>query len=107
MVACLSAKPFGRPKKKNHPKKNGTNQRKVKLQAQTEKNGYRICQRERRGDFKVINLDLRTPPRISFLVGQWRPSCHSPEIIRKSLFMPLLDSGGHEMSLTLEYLVFR
>ena len=58
-----------------------------------------------KGDFEAINLDLLTPPGVPFLVGQGRPSCHSLEIIRKSLFMPLLDSGRHEMSLTLGYLV--
>ena len=59
------------------------------------------------GDFEVINLNLKTPLGSPSLVGQWRPSCHSPEMIRKSLFMPLLDSGWHKMSLTSGYLVFR
>ena len=59
------------------------------------------------GDFKAINLDLKTPPSVLFLVEQGRPSCHSPEMIRKSLFMPLLESGRHEMSLTFGYLFFR
>ena len=58
-------------------------------------------------DFEVINLDLKTPPGFPSLIGQGRPSCHSPETIRKSLFMPLLDSGRHEMSLTSGFLVFR
>ena len=56
---------------------------------------------------EVINLDLKTPPGVPSLVGQGRSSCHSPETIRKSFFMPLLDSGRHEISLTLGYLVFR
>ena len=59
------------------------------------------------GDFEVINLDLKTPLGFPFLVGQRRPSCHSSETIKKSLFMPLLKSGMHERSLTLGYLVFR
>ena len=59
------------------------------------------------GDFEVINLDLKTPPSVPSLVEQGRPLCHSPKTIRKSLFMPLLDSGRHEIGLTLGYLVFR
>ena len=61
----------------------------------------------KKGDFEIISLDLQTPPSIPSLIGQGRPSYHSPETIRKSLFMPLLESGRHEMSLTLGYLVFR
>ena len=61
-----------------------------------------------RGDFKIIiNLDLKTPPGIPSHIGQGRPSCHSPDMIRKSLFMPLLDSRRHKKSLTSRYLVFR
>ena len=61
----------------------------------------------KKGDFEVINLDLKTPPGIPSLVRQWRSSCHSPETIRKFLFMPLLDLGRYEMSLTSGCLVFR
>ena len=63
--------------------------------------------KRKNGDFEVINLDQKTPPGIPSFVRQWRPLCHSLEAIRKSLFMPLLDSRRHVMSLTSGYLVFR
>ena len=33
-------------------------------------------------------------------VGQCKPSCHSPEMMRKSSFIPLFDSGIQEINLT-------
>ena len=54
----------------------------------------------KKGDFEIISLDLQTPPSIPSLVRQWKPSGHSLEMIRKSLFMPSLDLGRHEMSLS-------
>ena len=49
----------------------------------------------------------KTPPGCLFIIGQGGPSCHSPDIIRKSLFKPLLESGRHWMSLTSGYVDLR
>ena len=61
----------------------------------------------KQGDLEVINLDLKTPPSVPSLVGQGRPSCHSPETIKKSLFMPLLESRRHEMMKALKVSSFQ
>ena len=101
-VACLSVKPLGKKKKKDWHKS--------KESSITNKNGEKWAQnisKGKKGDFEVINLNLKTPPGVPSLVKQGRPSCHSPKTIRKYLFMPLLDIGRHKMSLTSGYLVFR
>ena len=101
MTVCLSAKPLGKKKRVWH---------KSKESSITNTNGEKWVHnmsKGKNGDFEVINLVLKTPPSVPSLVGQGRPLCHSPETIRKSLFMSLLDSERHEISLTLGYLVFR
>ena len=47
------------------------------------------------------------PPGFPSLVGQGRPSCHSPEKIKKSSFKPLFDVGRHWINLTAGYLDLR
>ena len=99
MAACLSAKPLGKQKKWQKSKESSI----------TNTNGEKWEQnmsKGERGDFKIINLDLKTPLCIPSFIKQGKPS-HSPEMIRKALFMHLLDSGRHEMSLTSGYIVFK
>ena len=63
--------------------------------------------KRKRGDFSSNEPRPKIPPGFPSFVGQGRPSCHSPKTIKKSLFMPLLDSRRHKMSLTSKYQVFR
>ena len=67
---------------------------------------------KKEANYKTNSRVKGPKPRVPYLVLLRRldsedPSCHSPKTIRKSSFLPLLDLGRHEMSLTLEDLDLR
>ena len=62
---------------------------------------------EKMGIVRAVSLNLNTPLGVPSCVGQWSPSCHSSETIKKSLYIPLLVSGTHDINLTSETLVFK
>ena len=96
-AVCLSEKPLGKRRKIVQKKWHKSKESSI-TNAHGEKWVQNMSKGER-GDFKMINLNLKTPPGIPSLVRQGRPSCHSLEMIRKSLFMPLVDLGRHKMNL--------